>query len=77
MAWDNPDVCPTVVNGFGAYKQVTQIRQKTDEDEKTYGDLLEEYSAECIFDYLDDMLVNYYVQGLLSTSRDTVMEAIH
>lgn len=60
-----------------AANKVTQICQKTDEDEKTYEDLLEEYSAECSFVYLDDMLVNYYVPGLLSTSRDTVMEAIH
>lgn len=60
-----------------AANKVTQIRQKTDEDEKTYRDLLEEYSTECSFVYLDDMLVNYYVQGLLSTSRSTVMEAIH
>lgn len=58
-----------------AASKVRQILQKADDGEKTYKDHLEEYAAECSFVYSDDMLVNYYIQTFLPTTKHTVAEA--
>lgn len=60
-----------------AENKVTQIRQNPKEDKKLYADSLEEYVAESSSVHSDNMLVNYYVQGLLPTTRDTVTGTLH
>jgi len=55
-----------------ALEQVTQIAQKSDEDEGAYADRQHEASRKCHFVFSSRELVHHHVRGLLPTKRAQV-----
>ena len=57
-----------------AHDRVTLISQRPAEDENEYADRIIAASHDCSNVFEDQMLVHYYVRGLLDTSREKVIE---
>ena len=59
-----------------AYEKVTDARQKPEEDESKFADRLIGAARDCCNVFEDRELVNYYIRGLLPSTRDAVTEAV-
>ena len=57
-----------------SYDRVTLIAQRTNEDENEYADRIAEAALDCANVFEELALVNYYVRGLLETTRERVTE---
>ena len=59
-----------------AYEKVTDARQKPEEDESKFADRLIAAARDCCNVLEDCELVNYYIRGLLPSTRDAVTETV-
>ena len=59
-----------------AYEQVTDARQKANEDENEFADRIARGARECCNVFRDRELVNYFIRGLLPATRDAVTERV-
>ena len=59
-----------------AYEMVTDARQKPEEDESKFADRVIAVARDCFNVFEDRELVNYYIRGLLPSTRDALTEAV-
>ena len=59
-----------------AYDKITDAKQKQDEYENAFADRLTSATRESCHVYEDRELVNYYIRGLLPSTRDAVTERV-
>ena len=59
-----------------AFEQVTDTRQKANEDENTFTDHIAKAARDCCNVFRDRELVNYFIRGLLQATRDAVTERV-
>ena len=59
-----------------AYEQVTDARQKANEDENAFADRVAKAARDCCNVFRDRELVNYFIRGLLPATRDAVTERV-
>ena len=59
-----------------ANEQVTDARQKANEDENTFADRIAKAARDCCNVFRDRKLVNYFIRGLLPATRDAVTERV-
>ena len=59
-----------------AYDKITDAKKKQDEDENTFADRLISAARESCNVFEDREPVNYYIRGLLPSTRDAVTERV-
>ena len=59
-----------------AYEQVTDARQKANEDENTFANRIKKPERDCCNVFRDRKLVKYFIRGLLPATRDAVNERV-
>ena len=59
-----------------AYEQVTDARQKANEDENTFADRIAKAARHYCIVFQDRELSNYFICGLLPATRDAVTERV-
>ena len=59
-----------------AYDKITDAKQKKEEDETAFADRLISAARESCNVFEDRELVNYYIRGLLPSTRDAVKERV-
>ena len=59
-----------------AYEQVTDARQKANEDENAFADRVAKAARDCCNVFRGREMVNYFIRGLLPATRDVVTERV-